>query len=234
MYPRFRRRLPHRLARPAFTLVELLVVIAIIALLAALLFPAFASARAKARETTCVSNLRQIGLATLAYAADYDDGFVLGGDPIDVHTDTWDDGPYAQKAELLAPLPDVLLSYTKNKAIWGCPSDSGFEIGGRSETVPLDTRPSSFEKYGNSYYYHTSLVMQDRLVSAPGAFRLAPPFAEVGVTEIIVYYDGTGRWHGGRAFDQGRSAAVFADGHAKVLARDAFTRAFQITLDKPQ
>lgn len=232
MHSRYRRRSSFR-TPTAFTLVELLVVIAIIALLAALLFPAFASARAKARETTCVSNLRQTGLATLSYAADYDDAFVLAGDPIDLHTDTWVGGPHEQKADLLEPLPDVLFSYTKNKAIWACPSDSGFEIGGRSETVPLDTRPSSFDKYGNSYYYHTSLVMQDRLVSAPGAYRLTPPFPEVGPAEIIVYYDGTGAWHGGRVLAQGRSAALFADGHAKLLTRDAFARAFQITLDKP-
>src|SRR5437868_14199204 len=56
-----------------FTLVELLVVIAILALLAALLFPVFAQARHAARGSTCVSNLKQLGIAFLMYAADYDD-----------------------------------------------------------------------------------------------------------------------------------------------------------------
>lgn len=57
----------------AFTLIELLVVIAVIAILAALLFPVFAKVRARALQTTCVSNERQLGMAVLEYTGDYDD-----------------------------------------------------------------------------------------------------------------------------------------------------------------
>ena len=62
----------------AFTLIELLVVIAIIAIIAAILFPVFASAREKARQTTCASNLKQLGLALVQYTQDYDEYFPCG------------------------------------------------------------------------------------------------------------------------------------------------------------
>src|SRR4051812_21664015 len=66
------RRSPRR---RGFTLIELLVVIAIIAILAAILFPVFAQARDKARQATCLSNCKQMGLALMMYAQDYDETF---------------------------------------------------------------------------------------------------------------------------------------------------------------
>src|SRR5205085_6331083 len=69
------------ISRRGFTLIELLVIIAIIAILAAILFPVFAQAREKGRQATCTSNNKQIGLAILMYASDYDETFPFAGNP---------------------------------------------------------------------------------------------------------------------------------------------------------
>src|ERR1700735_2297769 len=67
--------------RRGFTLIELLVVIAIIAILAAILFPVFAQAREKARQTSCLSNMKHLALANLMYVQDYDEAFCNEGEP---------------------------------------------------------------------------------------------------------------------------------------------------------
>ncbi|MBC8101360.1 MAG: DUF1559 domain-containing protein [Cytophagales bacterium] len=72
-----RRAASARSGKAGFTLIELLVVIAIIAILAAILFPVFAQARSKARQSVCLSNEKQLGIALLAYVQDYDETFPL-------------------------------------------------------------------------------------------------------------------------------------------------------------
>jgi prepilin-type N-terminal cleavage/methylation domain-containing protein/prepilin-type processing-associated H-X9-DG protein len=108
----------HHSRRDGFTLIELLVVIAIIAILAAILFPVFAQARAAARKATCTSNLKQIGLAFKMYSDDYD-----GYSPLST-----------VKGSALAPrnweeleeewFMRPLYAYIKNKEVLHCPADN--------------------------------------------------------------------------------------------------------------
>ena len=93
--------------RRGFTLIELLVVIAIIAILAAILFPVFARAREKARQSSCASNVKQIGLAVAMYVQDYDETLPMGiaGVPPTIFT-----------------ISETLNPYIKNEQIWQCPS----------------------------------------------------------------------------------------------------------------
>ncbi|MCC7495113.1 MAG: prepilin-type N-terminal cleavage/methylation domain-containing protein [Fimbriimonadaceae bacterium] len=87
-----------------FTLIELLVVIAIIAILAAILFPVFAKAREKARQSSCASNCKQLAVASLSYAQDYDERFKFGWGPNNLRWCT------------------VWMPYIKNVQLFACPS----------------------------------------------------------------------------------------------------------------
>ncbi len=104
-----------------FTLIELLVVIAIIAILAAILFPVFARARAKARQSACLSNLKQIGLAFMGYASDYDDLLPHFGPSKANWTYGWyQDTVYPQ---FFSVTYNAMLPYIKNGQIWFCQDD---------------------------------------------------------------------------------------------------------------
>jgi prepilin-type N-terminal cleavage/methylation domain-containing protein/prepilin-type processing-associated H-X9-DG protein len=131
--------------RAGFTLVELLVVIAVIAILAAILFPVFSIAREKARQTGCVSNLKQISTGVQMYLQDYDGTYPLndwpGGRPNPIQT--LDYTPYYMK----------LHPYVKNYQLFVCPSRGNGKYGKRNldelmltegrDNCNIDTYPPS-------------------------------------------------------------------------------------------
>ncbi|HZO90698.1 MAG TPA: DUF1559 domain-containing protein [Chthonomonadaceae bacterium] len=119
---------PYRKRRTAFTLIELLVVIAIIAILAAILFPVFAQARAKARQASCTSNLKQLTLAAMMYVQDYDGNFP--------YWNWWYQSDAGGCGSRGNPALDAgcgryetlwinaVYTYSKNSQIYACPSDA--------------------------------------------------------------------------------------------------------------
>jgi prepilin-type N-terminal cleavage/methylation domain-containing protein/prepilin-type processing-associated H-X9-DG protein len=109
--------------RTGFTLIELLVVIAIIAILAAILFPVFARARAKAQQTTCLNNVKQLTLAIIMYASDNDDAYPLNGVPNNcgVPGGQFWVGFGCPGGNFLCWY-DCVYPYVKNTGIFACPS----------------------------------------------------------------------------------------------------------------
>ena len=124
-----------------FTLIELLVVIAIIAILAAILFPVFAKAREKARQSSCLSNMKQIGLGALQYAQDYDE-IMLSGSGYQGNDQNWQ----------LKVDP-----YIKNKQVLVCPSLNFANPQSYGGAGPFGTMTVYFS-YGNMWRGGTKMT----------------------------------------------------------------------------
>lgn len=193
--------------KKGFTLIELLVVIAIIAILAAILFPVFARAREKAKQTSCLSNMKQLGLAVLSYAQDYDEllpfsaGYraptVVLDDSPDVYSYWW------QKTE----------PYIKNLQVLACPSES---------TQRVYSGDVSDSRYNIDYTINI-------LDSGQALAKIEKPSANIIVTEGANNYcrwycsatcsaaagAGNYAWHSTRHNEM--SNYLFMDGHAKPL-----------------
>lgn len=206
--------------RHAFSLVELLVVLAIITLLSALLFPAFATVRGRARQTSCLSNLKQIGLSFGMYSQDYDGRFPYAVDPSDrFHPSTWDSIPTFQTQIPTLPwVHESLSAYAKSPQIFHCPADSGFTQTDFTG-LPLDATPTSAQKFGSSYYYRTELGATELIEST-----LSRP------AQVNVFFDGAGRWHGTLLPRAKRYNVLFADGHAKNINESQMDEAWNTPL----
>lgn len=196
--------------KKGFTLIELLVVIAIIAILAAILFPVFAKAREKARQTSCLSNMKQLGVAVLSYVQDYDETL----------PNTWY-GPGAWPGAY--QWPQAVYPYIKNWQVFLCPSDSGRNI------VSNNGAAGSSLSYAFSVAYYSGSGVAGVSASGPANKALAAVQDPAGT---VIMTESTGGTETGWANIAGQPANLttwmgtaarhndgvnvnFIDGHAK-------------------
>jgi prepilin-type N-terminal cleavage/methylation domain-containing protein/prepilin-type processing-associated H-X9-DG protein len=208
-------------SRKGFTLIELLVVIAIIAILAAILFPVFAQAREKARQTSCLSNLKQTGTATLMYVQDYDETF-----PLSIYLAT------ENNKACTFTFYNALIPYQKSADVMKCPSNpqaldlpKAWVAHGLPAVCLSGGSPIRFL----SYVYNFSIFEEGKPNALFGGGGDAPTtMAEIEFpVETAMVYDGallTQTSGGCNLFDSpidarhpGVTNANFVDGHAKVV-----------------
>ena len=156
---------PPKAARKAFTLIELLVVIAIIAILAAILFPVFAQARAKARQTSCLSNMKQIGLGVMSYIQDYDGTYPSSTD-----------GAYIQWYNVVQP-------YIKNGELYNNVSY------GRGGVFSCPDFPSDDFGQGQNYGAHDDLFAANYGVNPPNVRPTYPETVLASPSDTIMITD---------------------------------------------
>jgi type II secretory pathway pseudopilin PulG len=201
----------------------LLVVISIIAILSALIFPVFARAKQSAKQTQCLSNLKQIGTALQLYINDNDDFFPQAVDPSDKFTpELWSAYPKFQARIGNLPLmQEVMAPYVKSKQVWECPADRGVWALDFSDWIELKSMPSLYRGSGrgSSYFFRTEIAF----LSMNGTKFEFP-------AEVNVLFDASGAWHGdGPILDPSnrddynrvtrgyRYNTIFGDMHAKNI-----------------
>jgi len=216
-------------------LIELLVVIAIIAILAAILFPVFARAKAAAKKTACISNLNQIGKSIVMYMGDYDDVFPHALDASDKWApQIWDSQPdFRARIPYMPLMSEVLQPYLKNKDVFMCPGDTGASVLDNHFPEPFNASPSMYKLYGSSYFFRTEIAFR---AFSQTSFQLP--------ANVNVLFDGAGHWHvPERALrpDDDFSAyaslitkyrynTLFGDFHVKSLSFDQLQQAWQTPL----
>ena len=205
-----------------FTLIELLVVIAIIAILAAILFPVFAQAREKARQTSCLSNCKQTALGTQMYVQDYDETF-----PINLYMGNSGPNP------CMMTFYQQIQPYQKNAQIMLCPSDSApLDFPTAMSVIGLPPPCVSTPPLTKVSYQPNYAVIDDGDPNAifPGeTTRPVKKLAEIEFpVDTSLYSDATVTLPGGsagyglfnspiQARHQSQTNAGFVDGHAKTV-----------------
>ena len=209
--------------KDAFTLIELLVVIAIIAILAAILFPVFAQAREKARQTACLSNVKQIGTALLMYLQDYDEALPAPdwGTPTatsgpERSVFAWAGGGSVPPGPNLPCWCDLFLPYIKNTDVFKCPDDStgNLTVGG----VKYVGKPISYAL--NTFFYSTpeGKFFGSNYNGSAAYSRMANPASKIYIGEVE---SGRGQElvNPSRPWALARHSLganyLYADGHAK-------------------